>query len=297
MSNLVIVSGTFSSGTTLPFTLFRQAADFCCLYEPLHERVREYLVWPLRAYEGHHFVGDYFSELRRFRAIPDLFDPAWGTSRLHLGPGDTEEGLYRYMTYLVGTGFERSPKVLIKENRLSFRLGWIRANFPAAKILHVWRDCDEQWASIVKRGQRATGRDDVGQGSVHFAGFNLARWCEDLAGVYPELAASRSVDGRDRFGKLWALSKAEHERYSDVSVCLSDLRQDFAPSWMRVADGLGCGFDIDALQRLVVSDAASRPVPQNGPAERAAVLLDRAGRRYARARVQLHDRRRGGRVL
>ena len=72
MSNLVIVTGDYCSGTTLLFTLFRKTGKFCCLYEPLHEKLPEYLIYGLRpsAHDHHFFVDGYFDEFRRRTDVP-----------------------------------------------------------------------------------------------------------------------------------------------------------------------------------------------------------------------------------
>ena len=83
----MFLSGDFSSGSTLLFTLFRKTGAYHCLYEPLHERLLEYLVRPLRVYSHHYYVDDYFSEYAGFDEIPALFDPRWGSSGLFLPAG------------------------------------------------------------------------------------------------------------------------------------------------------------------------------------------------------------------
>ncbi|MBM2821859.1 MAG: hypothetical protein HW413_605, partial [Thermoleophilia bacterium] len=223
MSNLTIVSGDFSSGTTLLFTLFRNTEGCHCLYEPLHERLLHWLVWPPRVYEGHSYVGAYVDEYRGFSEIPKLFDPAWGVSRLHLGPEDDADELFRYLDYLVDASHTRAPNVVLKENRFTFRLGWLKARFPHAHIVHVWRDRDDQWRSVVRRTQEYLEREDIGQDRPDFMGFRMAAWCDDLAPTYPELAAERSSSGFERFCRLWELSQAEHCRHADVSVELAEL--------------------------------------------------------------------------
>jgi hypothetical protein len=288
VSNLVFVSGDFSSGTTLLFTLFRGTGDFHCLYEPLHEKLLEYLIHPLRPDEQHHpNVDSYFTEYRGFREIPKLFNPAWGVSELHLPPTAPAEDFYRYWSYLIGTAFGRKNRVMIKENRLTFRLGWIRARYPSAKIIHIYRDKEDQWNSVVRRGQEHAGRDNIGQGDVNFAGFNIARWCEDLKPAFPELDAANFKTGYDRFAKLWDLSVAEHQRYADISVNLKNLKQDFEVTCRRMADCIGTTFDVDALKPLVVPSEGRKSVPQGHSSlkNRLAKLLDRTGQRYARARL------------
>ena len=110
MSNLVFVSGDFCSGSTLVFTIFRKTGEHYCLYEPLHERLPEYLFWRLPVYEHHFFVDDYLSEYKGFDKVPVLLDPRWGTSDLFLPPEAEADALYRYLSYLIGTAFGRRDK-------------------------------------------------------------------------------------------------------------------------------------------------------------------------------------------
>ena len=295
MSNLVCVSGDFSSGSTLVFTLFRETGEYYCLYEPLHEHLREYLVYGLRASDDSHhfFAGNYYRELRGFRDAAALFDPRWGTSCLSIPPDVPAERLYRYFSYIIGTAFGRAARVMFKENRLAFRLGWFRARFPQAAIVHIYRSKDAQWRSIVRRVQAYHGREDVGQESVHFKGFSIARWCDDLAPTYPELDAGRSRTGFERFSKLWERSYDEHRRHAHVSIDYDDLVRDFDAVMVRLWSAIDApAADLGKLRRLVVSRdrqqqlAAGHARKPLGGIHR---LTDRALRRYAGARVRLQD--------
>jgi len=295
MSNLVCVSGDFCSGSTLVFTLFRKTRQFYCLYEPLHERLREYLVYGLRPDEqSHHFfVDQYYREFRGFRHAGALFDPRWGASDLYL-PADAEadaDPLYRYLSYIIGMSFGRAPRVMFKENRMVFRLGWFRARFPHAKIVHIHRNKEAQWKSIVRRVQAHHGRQDVGQESVHFTGFNVARWCEDLKGRYPELAADRSHTGFERFAKLWERSYEENRRYADISIDYDDLLRRFDETMIGLWSAIGAPpLDVASLRQFVV------PPQKHGsqkvldmPFAAVRVAVDRALRKYAKVRVRVES--------
>jgi hypothetical protein len=293
MSNLVFVSGDFCSGSTLVFTLFRKTGEYHCLYEPLHERLPEYLFWRLPVYKHHFFVDDYFSEYKGFDKIPILFDPKWGNSELFLPPEAEADELYRYLSYLIETAFGRRDKVVLQFNRATFRLGWLRAKFPEAKVVHIYRDKEAQWNSMVRRGQEHLGREDIGQGDVTFQGFNIAAWCEDLKHRFPELDANNFRTGYERFCKLWELSYAQNRSYADLSVGYWDLTHDFEATCRKIWDCVGCESDIAALKQYVVPPEKQKPVAAQGaaPWRTTQNLVDRAGRRYARFRVQL--RRRG----
>lgn len=294
MSKLVFLTGDFCSGSTLLFTLFRTTEQYHCLYEPLHPLLREYLIWPLRAYEHHYFVRDYFNEFAGFNKIGDYFDPDWATHRLFLGPGDHAPNLKRYLEYLIETASTHRDHVLLKFNRMNFRLPWLRRHFPGAKIVHIYRDKESQWKSIVRRGQEHLGREDIGQNSPQFEGFNIASWCEDLKTRFPELAASASRSGFERFSKLYDRSLEEQQRFADISLGYRTFCRDFDEECQRMFDVVGCTAKIAPLRRLVIPPEQQKhgSIQPAGLKVHMANLIDRFGRKYARVRVSWADRRR-----
>ncbi len=295
MSNLVFVTGDFCSGSTAVFTLFRKTQKYYCLYEPLHEKLQEYLLWDLRPdpQDNHFYLDSYFREFRGFRHARALHDPRWGASGLYL-PADAEaDDLYRYINYLVGSAFGRAPRVMFKENRIPFRLGWIRAKFPSARIVHIHRPAQDQWRSVLRRVQQHKRREDVGQDRVDFNGFNIATWCEDLKPIYPQLDAKNFTDGFQRFSALWHLSYEENRKYADISIDYRDLQRDF----VAVADELwAClgvtGIDTPSLERYVVKQEGKAKASHRGWTTRLRRVVDRFGRSYAYVRVQAEMRRR-----
>ena len=295
MSNLVFLTGGFSSGSTLLFTLFRKAGEFHCLYEPLHERLLENLYGGLRVYEHHYHVGDYFTEYRGFTEIRRLYDPTWGGTGLALPPATDAPVLYRYLSYLIGTGFARRPKVLLKENRLAFRLGWLRARFPQARVIHIHRACDAQWKSTVRRAQAFYGREDVGQDSVTFNGMSTANVCDDLASTYPDLAAERSKNGYERFAKLWELTLAENTKHADLTVSFEQLTRDFDAVCGQIWASAGCETDYRPLKQWVVAPEQQETlkVRPRGLKSRLIMAVGRARLRYGRLRISLARLRRG----
>jgi hypothetical protein len=295
MSNLVMVSGDFCSGSTLMSTLFRKSERFYCLYEPLHELLPEYLTYKVQPLERDHhfFMDDYYRELRTFENIGKVFDPKWGTSQFYLAPDAEADDLYRYLSYLVGTAFGRSPRVMFKENRISFRLGWLRAKFPHATLVHIYRRKEDQWKSVVRRVQEHHGKDDVGQQSVHFNGFSIATWCEDLKETFPELDASHFTTGFDRFSRLWELSYQQNTRYADISIDYRDLTHNFEATCERLWAAVGVtGIDTAALKRWVVRPEEQEHVLSQPASvkQRVSVAVQHLLRRYGRAKVRFSAR-------
>jgi hypothetical protein len=288
---IVCVSGDFCSGSTLVYTLFRQTGLYHCLYEPLHEDLREFLVYGLRAEEhSHHFfVDQYHTEFKGLRRTGALFRRRWGLAGLHLSPVDSDEDLHRYLSYLFEASLERAPRMMFKENRITFRLGWFRANFPEAKVIHIYRGKEAQWRSIVRRVEAVRG-GQAGEQSVQFNGFGIATWCEDLKGLYPELEAAQSQTGFERFAKLWERSYRENVAHADVSIAYEDLLRDPERTMHSMFEAVGIvDIDVAALSQFVGG-------PQKHGQEQGAVrgalsaaqgLADRALRRYASVYARL----------
>ncbi len=290
MSNLVFVSGDFCSGSTLLFTLFRKTGQYYSLYEPLHELLLQYLFWPLEPDDHHFFVGNYHSEFKGFNKIPTLFNPRWGNSGLYLPAEEDADDLYRYLTYITGTAFGRSKNVMLKENRFTFRLGWLRAKFPHAKIVHIYRNTEAQWKSNLRRVRAWRGAEDVGQENAGYNGFNVATWCEDLKAQFPELDVANFQTGYQRFAKLWELSFIENQRYADISIDYDELVRNFEATCKQLWDCIGArGIDTARLKQFVVPSESQKPasIRASGAAQRVKRFIYRAGMKYARVRVRV----------
>jgi hypothetical protein len=284
MGDLVFLTGDFCSGSTLLFTLFRETQEYHCLYEPLHSRLKEYLIWPLRVYEHHYFASDYFGEFKGFDRVGELFRPEWAVTNLYLTAEDKADDLYGYLSYLIETASRKRKKVLLKFNRATFRLPWLRAR--------IYRDKESQWKSMVARVQEHLGREDVGQSNPNWEGFNVGSWCENLTAVFPELAVEHSKTGFERFSKLYDRSLAAHRAHSDLSMEYRPFCRDFDTWCHRMFDVAGCRTDPALLKHLVVPPENQRrhPARPHGMSVKAANLVDIFGRKYAKARVRLEDR-------
>ena len=300
MSNLVFVTGDYCSGSTLVSTLFRKSGKYFCLYEPLHERLPEFLIWrpDPDPYDHHFFAEDNYREMAKFNRIADVHSSRWGANNLYLPPEARADDLYRYISYIIGSSFGLFPRVMFKENRIAFRLGWIRANFPSAKIVHIYRDVETQWMSNVRRVQEFLRKQDVGQNAVTYNGFNVATFCEDLKGTFPELDARNFSSGYERFHKLWELSYRENQKYANVSVSYRDLTCDFEPTWRRVWTCIGAPpIDVGALKQYVVPPEKQKDFVKDPSqvGKYTHAMINRFKTRYARARLRarnlLHKRK------
>jgi hypothetical protein len=144
----------------------------------------------------------------------------------------------------------------------------------------------------VARGQEYLKRQDIGQNSPSFEGFNIGSWCEDLKTVFPELAVEHSATGFERFSKLYDRSLAAQHAGADISIEYRALCKDFETQCRRMFDVIGCQADIARLKPLIVQPENQKrsPIRATGLSVKAGDLVDRFGRKYARMRVRLEDR-------
>jgi len=240
--------------------------------------------------DHHFFVGNYYDSLKGFRRIPSLFDPSWGNTSLYMDRNSCNDAMHRYLSYVIGTALGQAPRAMLKENRFAFRLGWLRANFPGAKIVHIYRDKDAQWRSILRRVRQHLGRTDVGENDVNFRGFSIASWCEDLKSRFPQLEAGNSRNGYERFCKLWELSLSEQQRYADISIDYWDLTHAFEDTCNQLWRCIGIeGIDNAELRQFVIAPEEQQNIQVSTLKKRLGYWIDRLGRRYAKERIRARN--------
>lgn len=184
--------------------------------------------------------------------------------------------------------FSRKDRVMLQFNRVAFKLEWLRNNFPGVPIIHIYREPEKQWNSIVKRVQSYYARDDVGQDSVDFNGMGMANWCNHLQEHFPELRAEYSLNGYERFLKLYGLSLEQHRLYTDLSVRYEDLITNIDEECKNVFDLIGYQADIKHLSQFIVPPSKHRPLKSGKSKAVQAVneKIDMLGSYYARAMIR-----------
>src|SRR6267142_3164981 len=146
----VFITGRFRSGSTLLWNIFRHTAGCTAFYEPLNER----RWFDLQARgkhtdKTHQHVEDYWREYDGLGELASYYREDWIRCHLYMEAGAWDPALKRYIEILI----ERAPeRAVLQFNRVDFRLAWLRAHFPSAKIIHLYRHPREQWLSIFRGG-------------------------------------------------------------------------------------------------------------------------------------------------
>jgi hypothetical protein len=119
--------------------------------------------------------------------------------------------LERYLHFLLDQS--RPLRPVLQFNRVDFRLSWLRARFPEATILHLYRDPRDQWLSMVKDVPVASLANPDGN-----TNYDLAVWAVSLSGSFPFLVGAHIQHSYERHYLIWKLSCLMGSHGADLSL-------------------------------------------------------------------------------
>ena len=127
--------------------------------------------------------------------------------------------LERYIEILVEASKGRP---VLQFNRVDFRLPYLRARFPRAKVLHIYRHPRDQWCSSlidIHRFPKDLKLRDFGP----FDGFYLLTWGRDLHRHFPFLTLDAESHPYELFYQIWKLSYLFGKMHADLSISLEQI--------------------------------------------------------------------------
>lgn len=219
-NDIVFITSRFRSGSTLLWNLFRQTPSCTSYYEPFNERQ-----WFNEALRGdgvddtHRGVDDYSSEYNGLGFLSDLYNEDWIRDKL-LMTGDSWEP--EMQSYIEKLAEHAKGRPVLQFNRIDFRLPWLKAHFPNAKLIHLYRHPRDQWCSFLT-DKELMNKNDVSQ--TYSDAFYLDVWCKDLAQHYPVLDKRHTPHPYQRFYYLWKLSYLHGIKHADHNVSFEALTQ------------------------------------------------------------------------
>ncbi|WP_372972232.1 sulfotransferase [Marinobacter sp.] len=247
LSAPVFITGRFRSGSTLLWNLFRNLPDHVAYYEPFNERR-----WFDPSHRGEHTddthrgVSEYWSEYQGMDGLACLYNEDWIRYRLYMGETSFDHGMKRFIDRLA-SGAE--GRAVLQFNRMDFRLPWLRANYPDAPIIHVYRNPRDQWCSTLRNPKGYPASAPSSEGFTDH--FYLRTWFRDLVRQFPFLADYEQHHRYYLFYLIWKLSYCFGVHYSSISVGMEALTK--APS-MTMKDILAAiGTDVGLVQESDVA--------------------------------------------
>lgn len=243
----VFITARFRSGSTFLWQLFRAIEGVTAYYEPLNER--RWFLHPERSAASdpsHRGVNSYGLEYAGMADLEALFDLNWGYHELYMDERSHDPRLFRYIDQLIRRAGGRP---VLQFNRVDLRLPWLRAHFPSARIVHLFRHPREQWMSIQAKGRVPV--DCTLKNFARYDAFYTLAWARDLRVIFPFLELDDDLSPYALHYYLWRLSMIFGRSHSHLSLSYEDLTARFESTFGGLLAGLGIeGADLERLRRL-----------------------------------------------
>ncbi len=198
------------------WNLFRRLNNVHTYYEPLHELLPSFLRCPAVPQREHFFVESYFDEYAGASEALALHQNTFASDRIYLEHGDAHAPLKNYLDTLMDAIPEQALG-FFKFNRVDFRLGWLKQQYPQIPLLHLARNPRDQWYSSVGAFRQ------VVENEIDFDHYFTTTWARDLCAQFPFLASPYIEHAYQRFYYLWKLSLIAGQRQADLSVMYEDV--------------------------------------------------------------------------
>lgn len=210
----IFLVSRFRSGSSFLWNLFRQDPHHCCFYEPFHDNLKEAIEADLSVMQSHRGLSSYWDEYKPVHdQVLRYHRPEFGLCRLLLRERDEQPELLDYINTLLQAAADQDRVCVMKCNRLDFRLAWLRANFPEARIIHVVRNARDQWVSSV-RPLAASLWDKLEENRS----YDLPLWISDLSIDWPFLTSHAARPAYFYSYLVWKLSLMCGRRHAHLKL-------------------------------------------------------------------------------
>ncbi|MEG4806550.1 sulfotransferase, partial [Microcoleus sp. F8-D3] len=226
----IFITGRYRTGTTFLYSLFSSLENTAVFYEPLHPNLLEFLdkdeniSEQLKALNSHTFKGNYFEEykvLNRQILFP-LHKIEFSSRKLIMSTVDSYYDLKNYVSFLTKS-LPDIPLKVLQFNRVDFRLGWFKKNFPNALIVNLRRNPRDIYASYRTVNARNTSENNEQEiGSLFYL--------DDYISILGRLSIPQiCVQQMNTYEKIYFLNKLSNlwsDYFADVILDYEELVED-----------------------------------------------------------------------
>ncbi|RMF13781.1 MAG: sulfotransferase [Alphaproteobacteria bacterium] len=253
----LFVTARFRSGSTLLWRMLDELDGLAAYYEPLNPR-RWHRLDSSGAVQDptHAGIDDY---RRNYDGLDDLdrfFRDDWSRHRLYMDERAADPDLEHFIAGIIARAPDGARPAL-QFNRIDFRLAWLRSRFPAARIMHLYRNPRDSFISAIA-GARL-GTDARFADFAPHDRFYLREWIADLAKIWPPLMVEPQAHPYLPFYMLWRLSHAHGRYWADATIRYEDLCRDPAAALAPALAACGITPTAQALAAITSMSRGLRP--------------------------------------
>ncbi len=208
----IFITGRFRAGTSFLWQLFNHQPAYCAWYEPLHPQLHSH-VKHIKPKKDHVGIEDYWQSYREHPEYLQNFNPDFAHNGLWLEADSGYPELKQYIDDLIA--LSGPQRAVLQFNRMDFRLPWLKAHYPDAKIIHIKRKPMQLWHS-----QRKHLPDAERSNPSATDAYELMQWSVALSSRLPFLARRNHSHAFYRSYLLQKLSDLMGESRADMTLSL-----------------------------------------------------------------------------
>ncbi len=229
--------GRFRSGTTALWQIFNRLPGYTAWYEPLHP-ILPTAIKHTKPQTSHRGVKDYWSAYRNLlEPLTRYWHRNFSTFGLYMEADQSWPALKSYIDWLINMS---NGTPVLQFNRMDLRIGWLRQQYPQARIITIQRHPYTTWLSC-----RAHVPDTEKNNESYPDAYELMQWSIALANDFPFLVHKPGRHGYFRHYILWRMADLLARVHADKILQLENL----TTSINDMADWLGWSDDDRTIAR------------------------------------------------
>jgi hypothetical protein len=161
----IFITARYRTGSSYLYSLFSSLKNTVAFLEPLHPNLLDIIDKDENWHEthkiiaSHTFKSKYFNEYKALdvdvSSLSSLYKDYFSSRKILASASDVYDELKSYLEFIIASASEKLK--VLQFNRVDYRLGWLKFNFPQALIVNLRRNPRDIYASYVNSHLKRKG--------------------------------------------------------------------------------------------------------------------------------------------